>query len=276
MGYLFYATVTEKIDKFSPRAVATVHMGYSVSQKGYRLYDLKAKRFFVSRYVTFRENIFPFQSMKKGVDLPLFLEINDAQTITSRAPAQVAQGTNGDDAGQDATTTTEPSLDEPTYDTQLAAVNEHTSDEQLQHDVLPIIDPTIPSIQLRRSLRDPKPPTWLKDYVCPWKASSSSNCIYHMSNYLDYSSASPQYQSFLVATSEIEHVGDVPKGKVPIGCRWVYKIKYKSNGKIERFKARLVVKGYSQQEGLDYQETFSPVVKMVTVRVVIALAAMNQ
>lgn len=50
----------------------------------------------------------------------------------------------------------------------------------------------------------------------------------------------------------------IPKGKAPIGCKWVYKIKHKSDGIVERYKVRLVSKGYSQQEGLDYQETFSP------------------
>ncbi|XP_049347856.1 uncharacterized mitochondrial protein AtMg00820-like, partial [Solanum verrucosum] len=57
---------------------------------------------------------------------------------------------------------------------------------------------------------------------------------------------------------------DLPKGKSAIGCRWIYKMKYKSTGEVERFKTRLVAKGYSQKEGIDYKETFFLVVKMVT------------
>eukprot|EP00253_Pinus_taeda_P010497 PITA_10497 len=69
---------------------------------------------------------------------------------------------------------------------------------------------------------------------------------------------------------------ELPKGKEVIGFKWVYKTKCNAEGKIERHKARLVVKGYKQQYGRDYEETFAPVARMETVRVVLSIAEKNK
>jgi Reverse transcriptase (RNA-dependent DNA polymerase) len=66
---------------------------------------------------------------------------------------------------------------------------------------------------------------------------------------------------------------DLPKGKKSVGCKWVYSIKYNEKGIVERYKARLVEKGYTQTYGIDFQETFSPVAKLNTIRVVLSCAS---
>ena len=71
-------------------------------------------------------------------------------------------------------------------------------------------------------------------------------------------------------------LSELPKGKKSIGCKWVFKKKEAVSEKEgERFKARLVAKGYSQRYGIDYDEVFSPVVRHTSIKVVLALVALQ-
>ena len=67
----------------------------------------------------------------------------------------------------------------------------------------------------------------------------------------------------------------LPSHVVPITCRWIYRVKTHSNGSLERYKARLVARGFQQEYGRDYEETFAPVAHMHTVCTLVAVAAVR-
>jgi hypothetical protein len=80
-----------------------------------------------------------------------------------------------------------------------------------------------------------------------------------------------EYQSIM--KNEVWEIVPRPKNKDVVSSRWIFKIKHATDGSIEKYKARFVAHGFSQKEGIDYEETFSPVARYTSIGTIIALAA---
>ncbi|KAL0401969.1 UNVERIFIED_CONTAM: Retrovirus-related Pol polyprotein from transposon TNT 1-94 [Sesamum latifolium] len=76
-----------------------------------------------------------------------------------------------------------------------------------------------------------------------------------------------------MGSNQVWTIVDPPKGVRPVGCKWVYKRKLGADGEVTAFKARLVVKGYTQRSGVDFEETYSPAAMAKSIRILLAIAA---
>lgn len=222
--------------KLDPKARRCIFVGYDNHRKGWKCLDPETNMIVVSRDVVFDE----VSSYKIGeingqndADLPLFLDDSSS--------------TNG-------------------------RTNTDSLEEQNQED-------------LRRSTRQRKQPNYLADYEVQTNQFSILSCFFMDDLYGDepksYNAAkeTPEWEEAM--QEEISALKKnctwelVPKPENVdlVTCKWIYKLKKGADGKINRYKARLVARGFSQQYGRDYDETFSPVARMVTIRTVISLAA---
>ena len=166
----------------------------------------------------------------------------------------------------------------------------HTdSPKHTTHDI-PFSSPASPTQNTipRRSTRQHKPPAYLSDFICnlvSFDALPNVSQVFlakqsqwhELKTYKDAASdlvwqTTMDKELQALYTNNTWDLVPLPPGKKPIGSKWVYKVKLRSDGSLERHKARLVAKVYHQKHGFYFQETFSPVVRLTTVWCLIALA----
>ena len=249
-GCIAYAHVPDsqrrKLDK---KAKKFRFVGYSIQSKGYRLLDEDTKRVLVRRDVVFNESNFGEKML-----------VNDEGSVES-LEVSCKQGYNPE------------------------TVPNH-SQEQVGQDQ----DEQIEERTIRRSERRRCPPVrYGCDEYVDLAAESEVRHVAYLSqvsepislkealqskNARDWKQAADTEYNALVENKTWDLV-EPPVGCKPIGCRWLFKVKHTSTGEIEKFKGRLVAKGYSQTYGIDYVETFSPVVKFSSIRALLAYAVEN-
>ena len=266
---------TPGLSKLAPRAQKGVFVGYSRTQKGYRVYFPDRRQYVTSADVTFHEDVPYFTSTQSGEDLspPSLLPSISATTITD-LPMTVL----------------------------ISLPEASPPSASLPSD--PSFEPEPPSSPLSPVLAAAPPPS-VSDLDLPIALRKGTRqCTqYPIAHHVSPARLSPSYQSFAVAVltesipkSYIEAL-QVPAWKaamdaeyaafiqretwtlVPrpldanvVSCKWVYSLKYNPDGSIARYKARLVAHGFSQAYGLDYHETFSPVARLSSIRVLLSIA----
>lgn len=245
-GSVAYAHVPAQTrTKLDNRGVKTICVGYK--RGGYKLYNPVTNKVIVSRDVTFAED----EVWKWDGEIP-------------------------DDSGRHLVS----DLEEVSEVSTLVR-NQEASPISAQEKFTPL--------ETERPRRQQQPPITLRDFEV-----ISDNAIDADGNYVHYAmfadcepttfeEANRDSKWVNAMTEEINAIErndtweltDIPQGHKAIDVKWVFKTKRKSDGKAEKHKARLVAKGYEQQPGYDYQEVFSPVARIETIRLIIALAAQN-
>lgn len=211
-----------------------VMLGYSDNRKGYRLYDIERKKVIHSRDVVFNEAVMPGTQFEEDAPIKYVeLEIQDEPTIT---------------------------------------VETDTPDNSTEQQI-----PTDPEATVRRSTR-PKNRTLRYGYDTTMVSTeqlldpSSVAEAKSLQDRDQWEKAMDREMNSLRSNDVWDLVEPPPNGRI-VGSKWLFKRKVNEDGTMERYKARLVAQGHTQKFGLDYEETFSPVVRFESIRSVVALAA---
>ena len=243
-GCNVYAHVpSEKRKKLDEKAVKGVFVGYLEGSKGYKIYVPETRKFIRSRDVKFRETSFGQSDLTPDDDnTPDTLDVLNTSSKTSETtdyvPAHVFDSIPDDEESDDA---------------------EQSDDEEVG----------------TRPLRNRRNPNRYGEWATIAAAvqpepKTYKQAVKHEASKQWVEAMEKEFSS--LRNHKTWKLVDLPPGRNALGCKWVYKIKWKANGEIEKYKARLVAQGYTQEEGVDYNEVFAPVARYKSIRTVLAIA----
>jgi len=239
-----YAHVVKRQTKLSPRAIKLKLIGYDEHSKAYRLWDPNKERIIISRDIIFDESAVLHKSpvfVNKQDDVEYHIDQIVDERSRNGTTEYLTKWTGYDDDDN----TWEP------YD--------HVADTQ-----------ALEEWEDRRGIRALQ--------------ATITNAIEEPSSYHEAVTSADAYHWREAIKAELDALNrnrtwefvdrqSIPLDRQPIGCRWIFKRKFGPDGSITRFKARLVAKGYAQQLGIDYHETFAPVVKLSSIRAILSIGA---
>nr|KYP66486.1 Retrovirus-related Pol polyprotein from transposon TNT 1-94 [Cajanus cajan] len=255
----------EQRSKLDDKAIPCVFVGYGNEEFGYKLWDPERKRIVRSRDVIFHEHE-TIEDLKGGEAAK---PMEDGVNPTSHVPSECA--TDGRQTQEPEHETEEPVFgDEESVDEEVVVPDTEANEQGEPSYTSGQVEP-----QIRRSTRERQPSTKYpsSEYILIADEGEPES-FQEVQSHKDkgcWVKAMQEEMDSLKRNNTYELV-QLPKGRRVLKNKWVFKLK-KDGDKLVRHKARLVVKGFSQKQGIDFEEIFSPVVKMCSIRVILGLVA---
>ncbi|CAL1400299.1 unnamed protein product [Linum trigynum] len=295
--------------KFAPRARKCIFLGIPTGIKGFKLLDLDSDQVFVTRDVLFHEAILPFKQSQSTNPAPLPPDHSPSPVVdddvfpfsytdiptTSSPPAASHYPSDSDSENDQSPPSPSPYHPSPSpYHSSPSSYHYHSSPSSIcSTSAKPVVPP-------RKSTRVPVFPKKYDDFYVGSVQVSMSHLTPPQQHFaltlltneepVSYAEAArdPRWNAAMneefsaLQANDTWDITDFPGGGgggvKPIGSKWVYKTKFKSNGALERFKARVVAKGYTQIYGIDYcdTDTYSQVAKITSVKMLLAVASVQK